>query len=126
MRRDFQHLATRRFGLRIQVGPQNWRHICSVGSCLGADLDFVSGDVIIQAGQELLGKIVSAINAPVVADELTACHLLRHLQQPYYLNSGRLRFRPGCQVSNQDDYSQWSQKGEGGGEALTSCEPPRG
>ena len=85
MRADFQHLATRGLGLQIQLGPQDGRHLCSVGS-LRADLDLVLGNVVIQAGQELLREVVTAIDAPVVADELIARHLLGYLEEQWGAN----------------------------------------
>ena len=78
MNGDFQHLATGRLGLQVQLGPQDRRHLSIVGS-LGADLDLIFGDVVVQTGQELLWEIVAAIDATVVADEFIACHLLWHL-----------------------------------------------
>ena len=79
MRADFQHSATRGLGLQIQLRPQDRRHLCSVGS-LCADFDLILGDVVIQAGQKLLREVVTTIDAPVVSDELVACHLLGHLE----------------------------------------------
>ena len=79
MGRNLQHLSPRGSGLLVQLGPQNGRSLCRAPT-LTADSDLVLGDVVIQAGQEVLRQVVASIDAPVVADELIACHLLGHLQ----------------------------------------------
>lgn len=78
MRRHLEHLSTSRLGLQVQLRPEYGRSLGCV-SCLGADLDLILGDVLIQAGQEVLRQVVPTIDAPVVAYELVAGHLFGHL-----------------------------------------------
>lgn len=80
VRSDLQHLPTSRFGLQVQLRPEYGRGLSRVGR-LSADLDLVLGDVVVQAGQEVLGQVVATVDAPVVADELAASHLLGDLHR---------------------------------------------
>jgi len=78
VRRHLEHLSTSRLGLQVQLRPEYGRSLGRIGG-LGADLDLVLGDVLIQAGQEVLRQVVSPVDAPVVAYELVAGHLFGHL-----------------------------------------------
>ena len=77
---DLKHLPSRSSGLLVQLCPQDGGSLSRPPS-LAADLDLILGDVVIQPCQEVLGQVVPAVDAPVVADELAACHLFGHLQQ---------------------------------------------
>ena len=79
MRGDLKHLPTRSPGLLVQLCPQDRGGLCRPPS-LAADLNLVLGDIVIQPCQEVLRQVVPAVDTPVVADELTACHLFGHLQ----------------------------------------------
>jgi len=78
VRRHLEHLSTRRLGLQVQLRPKYGRSLGCVGR-LSADLDLILGDVLIQAGEEVLRQVVSPVDAPVVAYELVAGHLFGHL-----------------------------------------------
>lgn len=78
MRCHLEHLSTSRLGLQVQLRPKYGRSLGCVGR-LSADLDLVLGDVLIQAGEEVLRQVVSPVDTPVVAYELVAGHLFGHL-----------------------------------------------
>jgi len=78
VRCHLKHLSTSRLGLQVELRPKYGRGLSCVGR-LGADLDFVFGDVLVQAGQEVLRQVVPAVDAPVVEYELIARHLFGDL-----------------------------------------------
>ena len=76
--RHLEHLSTRRLGLQVELRPKYGRGLGCVGG-LSADLDLILGDVLVQAGEEVLRQVVSTVDAPVVAYELVAGHLFGDL-----------------------------------------------
>ena len=72
-------MASRRGGGLGQLRPHG-RCCSGIGGSIAGYSDLVAADALKQAPQEVLGKVVSAIDATVVADELFAVHLFLHLQ----------------------------------------------
>ena len=66
-----------------QVGPEDGGGQDEAGGLLvRRDADLVLGDGRVELPQEGVREVRSAVDAPVVADELLAGHLLLHLHTP--------------------------------------------